>query len=299
MNGRNFIALLMLALLLGKPAAADYTFGVQPVLSPEQTRKSYEPLRQYLEEILEEPVKLVTQPDFLHYGLRYDNLKTYDFTLDAAHLAAARSGQRRGDMLAKVEGRVSYTLVTSSDSDVVEAKDLIGRRIATLSAPSMGAVALAQMFNNPVRQPKTVEVATSADALRWLREGLVDAAIVPTPLLGNSDALIPVLQTELFPHMVFSASKKVPKRVQTVVRRALLSAKLTFKGKQMLSAIQFPGFERVDPQEYIPYASLVQRLWRSDGRSSERGSGTPSFVSVERETYSSYPVSLVANVSIY
>ncbi len=252
---------LLISVLMHRLALADYTLGIQPILPEEETRKAYQPLADYLSSVLETPVHIVTQPSFLHYGLNFMDSKTYDFTLDAVHLSAYRSDRVKSRILAKVEGKVSYTLVARSTGDIVEAVELIGKPVATLSAPSMGAIALAELFVNPVRQPRVVEVATSRDAIRWLREGRVEAAMVPTPLLSRAGDMVPVYQTELYPHMAFSMSSRLQASTGNLVKRALVTAKFTAAGQAMLKAINFSGFEAADEDEYRPFAKKLRGAW--------------------------------------
>ena len=64
--------------------------------------------------------------------------------------------------------------------------DLTGRTIATLGAPSLGAVRLAELYPNPLRQPVIIEVDNSQQAVERVLYGQSRAAIVPTPVTDTS-----------------------------------------------------------------------------------------------------------------
>lgn len=264
MKNKLLFILVMFAGLGGKGAMADYTLGIQPILPQAETVHAWQPLADYLSEVLGSPVRIVTQPDFLHYGLRFDDPKVYDFTLDAAHLAAWRVKHAGAQILARIEGQVSYSLVVRSSADIVEPEELIAKPVATLSAPAMGALLLADRFSNPVRQPRIIESSSSRDSMRALRNSEVEAAMVPTPLLAGAGDFVPIYQTQLFPHMAFSSSRQIPEAVRSRVKRALVTAKFTRSGKAMLEAVNISGFEAADMADYAPLATMLRGVWHRE-----------------------------------
>ncbi len=60
------------------------------------------------------------------------------------------------------------------------------------------------MFPNPVRLPFYIQVTNSIDAVNKVLDGSVDAAIIPSPLVGNYDNLNSVTSTDPVPHMALS-----------------------------------------------------------------------------------------------
>ena len=253
-----FSALLGLQILPAR--AAEYTFVVQPILPPSETRKAFEPLAAYLSQATGQQIKLVTALNFLTYWETMKQ-KKYQLILDAAHFTGYRVTHMGYNVLAKIPGEVSYTLVTGPNTMVLGASDLIGKTIATIAPPSLGAVRLAQLFPNPLRQPVIVEVNNSVDAIRDVLQGKVIAALVPSPLVQQYPNLNTVLTTDPVPHIALSAAPSVPKPMQEAIKNALLNADKTPAGKAMLKAINFPGFVPTNAQRYAPYGKLLQGTW--------------------------------------
>lgn len=181
--------------------------------------------------------------------------------LDAAHFTGYRVTRMGYSVLAKIPGEVSYTLVTGSNTMVLGASDLIGKTVATIAPPSLGAVRLVELFPNPLRQPVIVEVNNSVDAIRDVLDGKVVAALVPSPLVQQYSSLNTVLTTDPVPHIALSAAPTVPKPVQETIKNALINADKTPAGKAMLKAINFPGFVPTHAKVYAPYGKLLQGTW--------------------------------------
>lgn len=244
----------------GSASADEYNFVVQPILPPQQTRKAFQPLADYLSKATGQKIKLITALNFLTYWETMKKGEKYDLILDAAHFTDYRIKRMDYTVLAKIPDTVSYTLVTNEETLVIEPDELIGKTVATTGSPSMGAVRLMQMFPNPLRQPVALEVNNSMDAIQLVLKGKAVGAIVPSPLVGNFP-LNTVVTTEPTPHIALSAAPTVPKEVQDAIRKALLEADKTGAGKAMLQAINFPRFEPATAERYDGYAKHLQGVW--------------------------------------
>jgi len=183
------------------------------------------------------------------------------FVLDAAHFTDYRVKRKGYRVLAKFPDTVSFTVVTGEDSFILDMEELIGKRIATMPSPGMGAVRLNQMFPNPVRLPVFIQVKNSVEAVDKVLAGGVDAAIIPSPLVGAYDQLNTVESTESVPHMAVSASSEVPEEVVQAVKKALLEASETPRGRKMLEAMNLEGFENATAQTYGGYAELLDGVF--------------------------------------
>ncbi|RMG59774.1 MAG: phosphate/phosphite/phosphonate ABC transporter substrate-binding protein [Gammaproteobacteria bacterium] len=252
-----------IALLVALPAqamAGTLRFIVQPIQDRATTLKHYKPLADYLSRTTGEDVELEAAINFLTYwqGIRKGK---YDLVLDAAHFTDYRMEKLGYIPLAKVPGTVSYSLVTHPDTLIFEPEELIGKKVATAGAPSLGSLRLQALFPNPIRQPQIIEVPNAAEALRRVENGEVTAAIVPTPLLANHPDLNVVLTTDPAPHVTFSVSPKVPAEVREKLRKALLALGTTEEGRKVLQAINFPGIEPADPKRYQGYERLLSQTW--------------------------------------
>ena len=261
----------LLALTFGfahRPALAaddELVLAVQPVLDEEQTRKAFQPLCDYLGQATKRPCRLFTSPNFYAYWDKVRVSTAFNLVLDAAHFTDYRAQKLGFQVLAKIPDTVTYTLITRNTDMLLDASELVGRRVATLGIPSIGAARLNGMFPNPSRQPVTVEVGAAEQAIRLLLDGKVHAAILPTPIVAQhmaSGAGVSVmLTTDPIPHIGLSAAPSIDATTRAALRSALLSAHTSEDGKKMLKQI---GFERFDPASatvYTDQGKILKEYW--------------------------------------
>lgn len=260
---RAFLLIVaFIATTVGSAAHADtYRLAIHPILSPDATRKAYQPMANYLSKTTGQRIELVTAVNFLSYWETVKKDNTYDLALDGAHITDFRVERMGYTVLAKIPDVVSYSVVTHGDTLIIDPQELIGKTIATIGSPSLGAVRLAQLYPNPLRQPVIVEVDNSSEAIDKVVNKEVVAAIVPTPLLRAHPDLNVVSTTEQVPHIALSASPRVPPEVQQAIRDALINASKTPEGQAMLEKVNFPGFEPATSEIYAGYAKLLQGVW--------------------------------------
>ncbi len=255
---------LMLSVMLLVPtasyASSDMVLAIQPIMPESQTRQAYQPLADYLHQITGKPVKLVTSPNFLVY---WELMKRndWDLVLDAAHFTDYRSGKTGYTVLAKLPDTVSYTLAANPDLMILEANELIGKRIATLPSPGLGAVRLQEIFPNPMRQPELIQAEDADDAANKVLSGKAAAAMIPTRMLSRYPALVPVVTTKPVPAPAISVAPNIPPDVQAKIRRAMLEATRTEQGKAMLKAVNLPAFEAADNRLYSGQKHLLANTW--------------------------------------
>jgi ABC-type phosphate/phosphonate transport system substrate-binding protein len=261
-RARRLVAglLALLAVAPGLASAAEYNLAIQPILPPTQTREAYQPLADYLGKVTGYKIKLVTSINFITY---WETMRKqpYDLILDAAHFTSYRVNKMSYTPLAKIQDVVSYTLVTGEGSLIIDPDELIGKKVATIGSPGLGAVRLIEMYPNPLRQPVIVEVNNSIDSIKKVLDKKADGAIVPTPLVGAYPALVSVMTTDQVPHIALSAAPSVEPAAQAAITKALLEAGNTPDGQAMLQAINFPGFEAVTPATYRGYSALLEGVW--------------------------------------
>ena len=250
-----------------QPVAAnnELVLAIQPILDEEQTRKVFQPLCEYLAKATGRACRIFTSPNFYAY---WDNIRqstAFNLVLDAAHFTDYRTQKLGFEVLAKIPDTVTYTLVTRDNDLMLDASELVGKRVATLGIPSIGAARLNGLFPNPSRQPVTIEVGAAENAMRMLLDGKVSAAILPTPIVSQQMAsgarVAAVLTTDPIPHIAVSASASIDATTRTALRNALLGAHTRDDGKKMLKLI---GFERFDPASTAVYAGqgkILKEYW--------------------------------------
>jgi len=258
---RQSIFAILLFVTSGALSAANYFLCVQPVLPPEQIKQSYTPLAEYLTEKTGHTFSIKTYRNFLTYWARMQKARDMHFILDAAHFTDYRVQRKDYKVLVKLPDTVSFTVVTGEENFVFEMDELISKKIATMASPGMGAVRLNGMFPNPIRLPFYIEASDSVDAVEKVINGHADAAIIPSPLVGNYERLNSVVSTDPVPHMAMSASPEIPHGVALAVKQALLGATKTPEGKKMLETMRIEYFEDADADVYAGYSELLEGVF--------------------------------------
>lgn len=234
---------------------------VQPIMTPAKTAQAYQPLVDYLNKTTGQDIELVTARNFFTFWESMKKEDNYDLVLSAAHLTDYLIERMDYQPLARLPDRVSFSLVTGQDTLIFSPEELIGQKVATMGSPSMGAVKLAELFPNPLRQPVIIEVPNSQAAVDRLQSGKAVAAIIPSPLVKQYPDLNTVKSTELTPHMCITASSEVPPEVQKSLAKALTEATKTTMGQAMLNNLNLPGFEPANTKQYQGYARLLEGVW--------------------------------------
>lgn len=263
------VAAVLLSVLVGRPAFAageELVLAIQPILDREQTERAFQPLCDYLGRATQRPCRLFTTTHFYPYWEAVRRGTDFNLALDAAHFTDFRAQRLGFEVLAKVPATVTYTLVTRNAELVFDHTELVGKRVATLGVPSVGAAYLSALYPNPVRQPLPVEVADADQGIRTLLAGRTFAAILPTPIIAQQMAagapISVVMTTEPIPHIALSAAPSLPPALRAQIRSAALAAHNTPQGLAMLRAI---GFEQFDPADAGMYRGQATKLEQYHG----------------------------------
>lgn len=248
--------------MLSQPAiAATLDFAIQPILSEEETRKSFMPLADFIARVTGDEVKIHTARDFPEYWVNQKKNNPYEVMMDNAFFTDYRNEKENWVSIAKIPGLVSYTLIVTADNAVFDTSELVGKPIASLMPPAPSGIFLGQMFRNPLRQPFITPTNSAEESLQKLLDGEVIGAIIPTPLvnlaLQEGKDLVVVKTSVQIPHVAISVSPKVPEATRDKLRTALLEADKNDEGKAMLKKLGFSNFEPADPSGY---AGLMQYL---------------------------------------
>ncbi len=252
--------LLLLLLACGGARAQTYTLAVHPVLSPEESLAVYTPLITYLKKVSGQEFQLITTSNFLVYWQMMKK-KEFDFVLDGPHFTDYRLQKMGYHLLAKMPSVVSYSLVANEGVFALDPKDMIGRRVATTANPAYGALVLAEIYPNPLRQPYLIETRDSVEAAEKAVSGEADGAMIPTPLVGRYPTLTTVVTTPQVPSPGISASDKVSVPMRQTVTNALLNAHTDPLGQAALRAMNVDKLEEASPEVYAGQHRLLKALW--------------------------------------
>jgi len=257
---RRLVAIFALLAAVTGTAVAELTFAVHPVLPQARTIQVYQPLVSYLSKATGQDIKLVTSANFLTH---WQMMKRggYDLILDGPHFTDYRVKKMGYTVLAKLPEVVSHALVANEDQMILEPAELVGKTIATTAAPAVGALQLAELYPNPLRQPTIVETPDFQEAAELAAQGKVVAAMIPSPLVGRYPNLTTVLTTAQVPSPGISASPKVGGELQQALRRALLDAPNSPDGRKALEALNTGALEPADNSSFQGMAKLLEGIW--------------------------------------
>lgn len=256
------VAGFTLMICLGTAYAAEYKLAIQPILPRAKIKVVYQPLADYLSAETGETITLATFSNFKSYFMNMKRQRGFDIVLDAAHFTDYRVKQMNYTVLAKVPDTVSFSLVTGSDLLVFDAEELIPYKIATMISPAIGGLRLKELYPDRENTPTIIRATDAADAVKKIHDGHADAAMIPTPMVGNYGDLNTVLTTEPIPHIAFSVSPTVPKALSDKIRQALTGATNTSQGREMLSKLAFSNFDPASNEDYDGYADLLKLTQR-------------------------------------
>lgn len=237
---------------------------VQPINSEATTEANYKPLAEYLSEQTGRKIELQTVNNYhVFWGItrRKDQ---FDIALDAAHMTSYRIAAHGHRVVAKVPSQVSYSLVTSEDSMILDIDELFAKRVATLPSPGLGAIRLLEMYPNMMHQPVLVRAENTEDAIEKLRANEVAAAIIPTPLVSQYDGISVVEVTDAVPSPAISVSSRVSDQTASALRKVLVDMQNSEKGKAVLKTARLPGFEAARDSDYSGYHELLEGVWGYD-----------------------------------
>ena len=259
----SITACLMLMMCLGAANAAEYKLAVQPVLPRAEMGELYKPLADYLSAETGDTITLQTFSSFKSYFANMKRKKGFDLVLDAAHFTNYRTENMNYNVLAKLPDTVSFSLVTGPDLMVFDADELIPYKIATMVSPAIGGLRLKELYPDIDNSPTIVRAKDSVDAIQQVLDGRADAAMVPTPMVGQYNDLNTVLTTDPLPHMALSVSPDVPQDVADKIKRAMVNAAKNEKGKEMLSVLKFQDFVASSNEDYAGFGSILHLTKRN------------------------------------
>ncbi|MDH4133542.1 MAG: hypothetical protein OEV31_02005, partial [Gammaproteobacteria bacterium] len=182
---RAALPILLVTLFPASAEVRELVLGVAPLLDEQATHKQFQPLCDYLTSITLLPCRVATRPNYLAYWDTLRRGEDYNLILDDAHFTDYRIQKMNYRVIAKIPDTVTYSLAVQKKMNIDDPAKLVGRRIATLGIPSMGAALLNGLFPQPSQQPILIEIDTAREGFELLRSDKVHAVILPTPLVRD------------------------------------------------------------------------------------------------------------------
>lgn len=245
-------SILALAMVFATSAqAADYTVSVEPSFPRDQAAEVFQPLLDYLSEATGHSFELHVPSNYhaLWREIRTDS--AVDFAFEEAHFTDYRAKRYGFTPLARTIEPTRFSLIAMPHIADEGTNGLIGYRVVSMPAPSLGSAALGDVYPNPIAQPEIESSAASwRDGVEMVFADEAEAAMVPDYIANLYPNLLPISQSEEFPGRAFSAAPMVPEDVRVAVRDALLALDQRDELYTLLAELGISGFVTPDPNEY-------------------------------------------------
>jgi hypothetical protein len=233
-------------------AAANYTVTIEPNYPPKQAQEVYQPLLAYLDKATGQHFILKTAANYHVFWRDLRAAAPTDFAFEEAHFTDYRINRQHFTPLVRVADPTKFTLLVDSSMAAEGTNGLIGHRVVSMSAPSLGYLLLIELYKNPIAQPEIQSVAaTWKDGVEMVFSGETDAAMVPSYIGQTYPNLVPVSESREFMGRAFSASPTVPADVRKAVTTAMLNL---HKNNALYDVINELGATQFVPANAAEYA---------------------------------------------
>lgn len=271
--GRCLLSMLLLFAfgVQAAPQTAHFELAFTPFLPVRTMMQNYQPMRAYLETRLQEPVSLVSAPDYKVYNERLRQ-QEYPFVIvvaNSAYLAHVDHGYV--PMLRPVIP-TRPALVVAAQSELKSIKELRG---ATLTLPDplavvamQGAQMLREAGLNPGRDVNIKYTPNHAAAANHVISGEASAAIISDRALLQMPKMtqqaLRVLQTwdaGAAPGVVYLAAPHVPRaRVERLQQAILEFVRDTEAGRELMKSLGYGGLTPASAEDLKPLAPYGAQL---------------------------------------
>ena len=272
-------AVVVLSLSLANPAraAGGYEIAFTPFLPVRALLQNYQPMRDYLERELKEPVTFVSAPNYYEDNERIRKRENAFIVAVAntAYLAFADSGY-----VPMLRPRISTRpmLVVRKDSTFKAIGDLSGKRVAMsdpLAVVSMqGMRMLREAGLSPARDVHMVHFANHTIAVNEVLAGEAGAAIVSdravlqmSPAVQAQVRKLVIWDKGALPGIVYLASPNVPAVQRERLSRAIQKfANETAEGRALMEKLGYGGLVPMTAREikaFEPYGARLRAVLRA------------------------------------
>ena len=256
-----FLAWWLIAVSSSAAAGALRLLVQPPGWQPPAMKSGPTLLAAYLRQETGIAIGLSQSLDSLSHWRSLRGASRYELVLDEAQFTDFLIAQRHYTVLAQSSRAMRFTLAVRPGTVFTDPADLSARRIAVPAPPSLAALRLLELFPHPTQVPVMVQFQRVPEALRALRQGQVQAALLPMIEGREYPKAQLTLMTDASPGLGFSASPGVSQVQRRLLTRALLNAHRSKAGRRALKALDIPAFELSSASAYEGSSGLLRGTW--------------------------------------
>lgn len=273
------LSALLLAMLATPSMAATYTLAVEPNFPPAQAQQVYKPLLDYLEASTGHTFVLKTATNYHVYWRDLRSGTKTDFAFEEAHFTDYRIDRLGFTPLVRVSEPTRYSLLADYAAAEGGIQGLIGYRVVSMPAPSMGYLLLGELYKNPIAQPEILSVAANwRDGVEMIFSQETEAAMVPNYVASPYSNLTVVSESAEYTGRALSAGGTVPADVRQAVIDAMLKLHQDDALYEVLVELGANQFVEASASEYDGNERLLRGVF---GYKPKPASATPAPEPVE------------------
>lgn len=247
--------------------------AISSIVSPKETLTIYQPLLDYLEAKLNNPVVLLQRKTYKEVNelVQHDQADVA-FVCSGGYVAGKYTFGMQLLAMPEVNGSATYQsfIITNAKSEANSIVDLVGRSFAFTDPMSFsGRIAPVHMLSEQRQDPahffgRTFFTYSHDNAIKAVDDGIADAAAVDSLIYHQAIAQNPLLGKRLkivdksllvgTPPVVVNATLELSMRDK--VQDALLRMSDTPEGKNALASLKYDRFVKPDEAAYNSLSSI-------------------------------------------
>lgn len=244
---------------------AEYILTAPPRENANLGRETYQPLAEYLSQILGDKVVYQQPSGWFDYTHKMRQ-GYYDIIFDGPHFAAWRVKHLQHIPIAVLPGTLDFVLIVkANDQEIHKADDLNGKKICGLASPNLGTSLVYELFKNPVLQPVISEVSGGMlEVYKAFDNRRCRAAILRNHYYDNLPAaekvgLKIIAKTKSLPNQTITISKRLEKNARQIAE-FMVSKEGAIAAQGLLSRYSHsaPYFEATSRDRYEGIEDLLE-----------------------------------------
>ena len=264
LHARVYSFLVLLVVSVSVPAK-DLILTSPPRESEQKAREIFQPIAEYLTQVLKRPVVFKYSDNWLTYQSEMQK-DLYDIVFDGPHFNSYRAAKHQHTPLVKLPGKFIFVIIAKKDNKKInKIEDINGRLLCAPAPPNLGALIALAQFNNPARQPILVDTKGFPQTYEGLMKGRCAAAAMQTKVFEKLDkdknAAKILFESKGLPNQAISASP----RIDAAERTRLVEMLLSESGKRATAKLreEYNGqdFVPANVQEYLGHSDLLKDVW--------------------------------------